>query len=164
MASETISARKREAMAAQAAFTKDNPRKVWALKDDAPDWLRDAVYAAHGGSLPDDRTYELCRDAMCWINENDGEPSEDDIHAEADNAVPVYNSERAAWLAEDASRFEEIDSVAAEFGSESASTFDKIGMAMFAEIEGVYRTLFDAWSEYADSIESEDDEPADDAE
>jgi hypothetical protein len=72
------------------AFTRENPRNVWCLKDDAPDWMRDAIRDAHSdGRLPDDRIYENCRSMVDSISEIDDPDNVDTVEI-ADGCVDIY--------------------------------------------------------------------------
>lgn len=81
------------------AFTRDNPRQVWSLKDDSPNWMRDAIRDAHSdGRMPDDWIYESCRAIVDSIAEYDS-ADECDTCEIADSQVDIYTSELCAWLA-----------------------------------------------------------------
>ena len=74
-----------------------------ALKDNAPQWIADAVRAAHGDRLPCDWIYKQCDNVASDIRQaiihEDIEPSElaDSIEIEAD----IYTANLTAWLAND---------------------------------------------------------------
>lgn len=80
-------------------FTKENPRAVVCLADNSPEWLRDAVYAAHAGGMPNDWIYEECGAACDAID--DGSLTDDDsVHEYADARVDVYTQELYQWAAD----------------------------------------------------------------
>ena len=89
-----------------------------ALKDNAPEWVRDAVREAHGERLPCDWIYKQCdyiaSDIRQAIVNNDCEADDlaDDIEVEAD----VYTASLTAWLADDIRNIEYCDQWADEMG------------------------------------------------
>ena len=82
---------------------RDNGGTFHALKDNAPQWIADAVRAAHGDRLPCDWIYKQCdaiaSDIRQAIIHEDIEPNElaDSIAVEAD----IYTASLTAWLADD---------------------------------------------------------------
>lgn len=76
-------------------WANDNPRKVWTLTDEAPEWLQDAVYEAHQGTLPCDWIYEECKAAFDAELED-----EDAVHEHADSRVDIYTKNLAQWYAD----------------------------------------------------------------
>ena len=97
------------AAAFSAAFTTDrrdvDGSKFVRLEDGAAEWMRDAVREAHGGMLPDDTRYSMIRRTVDAIAEHlayDGDADLDDVRAELiDGLIPVYTSDRLAWLADE---------------------------------------------------------------
>jgi hypothetical protein len=82
---------------------RDNGGTFHALKDNAPQWIADAVRAAHGDRLPCDWIYKQCdaiaSDIRQAILHEDIEPNDlaDSIETEAD----IYTASLTAWLADD---------------------------------------------------------------
>lgn len=79
--------------------TRDDGKQFCMLKDGHPEWLKDAVYAAHDDSLPDDWIYAECRAACDAIDEGSLK-DEDSLHGHADGRVDVYTKERFQWAAD----------------------------------------------------------------
>jgi hypothetical protein len=61
------------------------------IKDGSPDWIKDAIHAAHDGKLPDDWSYQVSREAFSAI----AEETEAD---EFSNDVDCYTSDLVTWL------------------------------------------------------------------
>ena len=80
-------------------WTNDNPRNVWTLTDDAPEWLRGAVQGAHGELMPDDWTFDRCRGACLAIDESIKHQSTFDPYEYADRVTDVYHRGLAGWYA-----------------------------------------------------------------
>lgn len=78
--------------------TRDNGDRFVTLKDDAPDWLREAVYDAHKGSLPDDWVFETCYHACLAID--DGMLTEEETHGFCEGEVDIYTRPLFQWAAD----------------------------------------------------------------
>lgn len=75
----------------------------WSLDDAAPEWLRTAVYEAHGDRLPNDWTYEQCANAwhaICDYVREDGNVDDFDTHEHADSMVDLYIRLVFEWAGE----------------------------------------------------------------
>tara|TARA_Y100000310_G_C20066925_1_gene527564 strand:+ start:51 stop:521 length:471 start_codon:yes stop_codon:yes gene_type:complete len=89
-----------------------------ALKDSAPEWVREAVRRAHGERLPCDWIYQQCdlfaSDIRQAIVHGYSEPLElwDNIIIEAD----VYTASLTAWLADHLDNLEYVREWIADFG------------------------------------------------
>lgn len=122
------------AAAFSAAFTTDrrdvDGSKFVRLEDGAAEWMRDAVREAHGGMLPDDTRYSMIRRTVDAIAEHlayDGDADLDDVRAELiDGLIPVYTSDRLAWLASHLDRLAYCDDAAADMGGDGADLADEL--------------------------------------
>ena len=77
-------------------------------KDDAPEWVRDSVFAAHGDAmLPDDYIYATVAETLEFIGDTEDDP-EDSANAFADD-TDVYNSDLTAWVSSNAIRGSYVD-------------------------------------------------------
>jgi hypothetical protein len=69
------------------------------LKDDHPEWLKDAVHEAHHDTLPNDWIYEECHAAVeafdtgCLLDE-------DAVHQYVDGRVDTYTRDLYQWAAD----------------------------------------------------------------
>ena len=86
-----------------------------ALKDNAPQWIADAVRAAHGDRLPCDWIYKQCDNVASDIRQailhEDICPEDLDIRPEAD----IYTATLTAWLADDIRNLDYCNQWADEF-------------------------------------------------
>lgn len=92
------------------------------LKKGAPEWVREAVYAAHaatGDRAPDDWVYGLCESAADMI---EGHSAEDDAYAAvfewADSQCDVYTGQLFAWMSADACNRQLCDEAVEHFGGQ----------------------------------------------
>lgn len=77
-------------------------------RDDAPEWVRDVIYAVHGNSFPDDWTYKAIKEAASAIEE-EGE----DAQIEPD----IYTSELLEWLTNASGAVDYCDEATSEYGA-----------------------------------------------
>jgi len=91
---------------------------TFTLRESRPDWLYDAVMAAHDDELPNDWRYATCAAIASWIDdqEADSVDLDDSPNEIADSLTAVYNGELVAWLADDLARADYADQIAGEFG------------------------------------------------
>lgn len=133
--------------------TSHQGEKFTTLKDDAPEWLRDAVREAHDNEFPNDWRYEMCLGiaeaiAMC------DEINEDTVYdLNLDSLVDVYTSDLTRWLADDVNRLSLVDEVRESWGyDDSVSTFNILQGAQLYAMEGMARIIVAAM------LESEDED------
>jgi hypothetical protein len=78
--------------------SKDDEQSFYTLKDDAPEWLQNAVSDAHRGTLPNDWTYAECYAAVVAYDE--GYIREGDTYDHVDSRVDVYTKNLFQWSTE----------------------------------------------------------------
>lgn len=132
-------------------FTRDNPRKVISLKEEFHDsWLRDAIYEAHGGLLPDDWVYEECFAACEAIDEENLSAADGSVHEYADARVDVYTSVLFHWAADHCTSnvFANAEAEAEDLGVKDAEdTNARLGLIQFCAIARIAQTMLDAYEE-----------------
>lgn len=122
----------------------DDPESSFVtLKDGAPEWVKDLVYAAHGEFAPDDWRYDKIQDALAYIAEVD---DPEDSGEFADQAVDIYTTNRLTWLASNLNRVAYCDEAAAEFGAGDTATdiVSMIGWGQYAEASEIYGLVLQA--------------------
>lgn len=145
-----------EFTAALIADTRPDGTSFVRCTDDAPEWVREAVYAAHAGMMPDDTKYSMVRDVADAIAEalEYSEDLDDARHERVDGLVPTYNSDRVKWLASHLDRASYVDDARREYGTEGADLFDQLGAGIYAEYDEIWGILADAIAERADELET----------
>jgi hypothetical protein len=141
--------------------TRTNGATFYKLADDAPEWMHDAVHAAHDAvdELPDDEVYAACRSAAEALADSDN--WEDGAHEWADGEVSVYNATRVAWLAEKPLiRGPLVDEAAQEMGfsydGDSAGIFALIAYGWYEWARRIYGAIADACEAQADEGDDSD--------
>lgn len=117
----------------------------------APDWLRDLVYAAHAGMLPDDWRYACIQGALSAIAETDWCDPEDLRHEFADNYVDTYDDCRIEWLKSHWYRADYCDDAVDEgLCSPTETIIARIGMGQYMEASEVYSRVLAELEKLAD--------------
>lgn len=129
--------------------------KFYKLADGSPEWMTDAVHAAHGDMMPDDWRYQfILKVASAIADLDDGNPDDDrDIddlrHEAVDGAVSVYTSDLTAWLASHVERVGYCDEAFSE-GLASIGT-GAIGLLQ----AGQYAEIDEVWGQLVAALEGE---------
>lgn len=142
--------------------TRDNGEGFYCLKDGSPDWMQDALHAAHDGGdmMPNDWSYRFASQMADHIAETlEYAPDNDlsDIVSEgADILVPAYNSDRLAWLASHTSRVAFVDDAAEELGiAPDGGIMAMIGTGIYTELQMIGAALVEAIEAQVDEDEEE---------
>lgn len=125
--------------------------KFYCLRDDAPEWMREAARDAHRGMMPNDWTYRLiyrmADGIACALQSNDDPDMSEVILNAADYAIPDYNSERLEWLSSHGSRVDLLDDFLCEYGDPKLGVMVAIGEAIRSEAEEIGWHLWDAFKD-----------------
>lgn len=140
----TIQERARLLHAAMERRTRSNGEGFYSLADGAPEWMQDAVYAAHGDMLPDDWRYRIIRGAATALAGGD---DPDDPYLFADEFVPHQTADRLSWLSSHAYRASYVDDAVADLGHSDCGVIGDIGMGIYEEAAEVFGLLVSALAE-----------------
>lgn len=134
--------------------TRDNGDTFYCLKDGSPEWMTDAIHAAHGDMLPDDWRYSAIHDAASIIEDADDMDRAGDEFADD---VDVYNGRLLSWAASHGSRMAYCDDAMEEFGKPE-SLAQLLMWGQYAERREVFDQLLAALAELADDKDEDEDE------
>lgn len=88
----------------------DTDEWFYTLKDDAPEWLREAVYDAHNDEMPNDWVYDHLDTFARHIDSLDADADLEDIsHEMADGNVDIYTHDLNRWYADNLGRSEWVE-------------------------------------------------------
>lgn len=120
------------------------------LADDRPDWLQDAVRAAHQGTLPNDWIYAECRAAVEAFDDNGGDIDEDAAHEYVDGRVEVMTKELFQWAADFCltDTWASAEEEAADAGLPEMMD-SRIAAVQYAAVRHIAETMFEACREHA---------------
>lgn len=124
-------------------------RYFWTLRDNAPEWLHNAIRDAHQTDLPNDWIYGMCQLACEAID--DGSLTEDTLSEFADSMVDIYTADRFHWAAEMclSSTFGYAEEQAKEIGGESNDISDMLGKIQYFAIEYIAQVILNAYNNAA---------------
>lgn len=128
-------------------WTRQNPRKVDCLTEERPDWLYDAVVAAHQGDFPNDWIYSECR-AACEAIDDGSLSSDDDVHEYADSRVDVYTHDLASWYADmcSSTTYATAEEEAHDLGAIDGEAIDhRLKIVQYVALSYIARTILDAY-------------------
>lgn len=135
-----------DALAYWEPFTRDSaPDETWhKLTDARPDWLYNAVRAAHGtdrdgapAMLPDDYRYEFSREALQAIADADEGDDTDDLADDLE--ADIYTADLTAWLSSHGHRPGYCDDAADGMGN--LSTVERMQLGQLAERREVFAVI-----------------------
>jgi hypothetical protein len=104
---------------------RENGEPFACLKDDAPEWCRDAVREAHDDALPNDWIYAACRDMAEALAESDSGDMEAVYDAAAGMTDP-YTHQLLKWAADVPGALDACDEAASTFGRGADSIADML--------------------------------------
>lgn len=106
------------------------------LTDEADEWMRDLVRAAHGDMLPDDWRYDAIASAVEFIAEN--EDYDDRADEWADGMVDVYSSALLEWFGSRGASAAYVQEARDEWGDAGEDVWDEIRRGQFMEAREVF--------------------------
>jgi hypothetical protein len=139
--------------------TQRGDETITTLRDDAPSWVTDMVYEAHGNMLPDDWRYEWIREACAAITDAGEDSDLTEVGQEFADGVDVYTGERLRWLASNLSRADYCDEAQAEgLAGDDAGVIELIGLGQYMERLEVFASVSEAIADHAEETEDDEDE------
>lgn len=127
----------------------DAPNYV-RLRDGAPGWIGELVYAAHRDMMPADWRYARIADAINAAAEGAlglSDPDFDDTNASewADSQVDIYTSDLLDWLASSTGRPAYVDE-AVELGmsADDDGIIGQIKLGQFCELEEIASSVLES--------------------
>jgi hypothetical protein len=119
--------------------------KYVATAEGVPQWLVDALYAAHQGDMPRDWIYAECQAAAEAYDEG-SLTDEDDVATYADGRVDIYTADRFRWAAEHCQTHTWVtaEEQAKEIGAPLEEVESRLGVIQYYAIEFIARTMLDA--------------------
>ncbi len=117
--------------------TREDGTEYTRRKEDAPTWLQELVFEAHGDMLPDDWRY-ACIAAACEAIAD----GTDDAHDFADPYVDVYTADLYEWLSSNLTRQGYCDDADREYGADTGIV-ERIQVGQYEEAREVFEAVKD---------------------
>lgn len=146
----------------------DSANAFYTLRDGSPEWMRDAIHAAHDaldGRMPDDWTYSACRGVLSEIDEED---SADDVRERdgeiADRQTNDSTHRLCVWLASHVGNVALCDEALDEGLCDGSATItQRIALGQYLAYTRILDTLVRAIEAQADERDAANDDSAEDA-
>lgn len=132
--------------------TRNDGKDFYKLRDGSPQWMTDAVHAAHGDIMPDDWIFDQCDSIARSLTEYEPERWEDAAHDIADGLVDVYNNDRARWLASHLAFGEMCDEATDELG-QASGIYETIGRGQYYMLLRMVDAIVNALTDEAERRE-----------
>jgi len=126
------------------------------LRDGSPQWMTDAIHAAHGDILPMDWIYLHCNHIVDMMTEYEPEQWDDSVSEWCDGLVDVYNADRVRWLALHLDFADFVDEAVEEYGHSDQGVIGDIGMGQFKLLEQIAYAMLSAVNEQAEAADDEE--------
>jgi hypothetical protein len=113
----------------------------WCVRDNAPEYVKELCFEAHGDMMPDDFRYAFIVEALSALSDTD-EP--DDINIEAD----PYTHDLLRWLGSNLQRAEYCNAAAEDFGLETRDIIEWIRLGQLREkreVLGCIESFLETW-------------------
>ena len=130
----------------------------YKLRDGSPQWMTDAIHAAHGDILPLDWIYEHCHHVADKMTEYEPEQWDDSVSEWADSLVDVYNYDLARWLSLHLDFAEIVDEAVREYGhadqrEEGRGIMGDIAQGQYKLLEQIAWAMVNAVNEQAEAAD-----------
>lgn len=136
--------------------TREDGSAFYCLKNDAPEWVRDAVREAHGGAWPNDWIYQHCAYAADALAELDDSDDPEDFGGDfASQNVEPYTHCLTRWLADVPGAIEACDDAAADgLTLGDGGIVDDLQAGQYMMLREIYATLAHACEEAQEEIKA----------
>ena len=153
--SKTVNELAKEALGWFITDTRDNGEEFVKTKEGRPDWLKNLIFTAHGGMLPDDYRYKFIENSLQYIADQDEDADLDRPEIEAD----IYTSDLTKWLHSRNDRVCYLTEALETFGIKDG--FAALQLAQLREREEVYHSVLSSLRELYDAQEDDEEEQED---
>ena len=127
----------------------------WILAPSSPEWMSEAVMAAHDEELPNDSRYELIRDCLQALSDDGVESLEDALNASPElsaDIAPIATGELLQWFSQMPRRLGDCDEALNQERVSELSSYELLSEGFRLAAEGVISSLADSLEDAADSL------------
>ena len=129
--------------------------KYLTLSAGSPDWMSEAIMAAHHGELPNDSRYQLIRDCLQALSDDGVENLQealDDSYELARDLVPLCTGELLQWFSFLPCRLGDCDEALNQSRVSELTTYEILSEGFRLAAEEVISSLADSLEDAADSL------------
>lgn len=129
------------------------------LRSGSPEWMQEAVRAAHGDRLPSDWIYAACQSAAQDIATEDAESARDwaggRLYFWADGEVDIGDANALAWGGDNYALASEAEAEAeADLGKIDGTAAKRMQVAQYYAASAIGRTIAEALQDRAEALEA----------
>jgi hypothetical protein len=139
--------------------TREDGSTYYTIRDGSPDWMIEAVMAAHDEELPNDWRYSVCNFLAQNLAEYDSaEEAYEHVGELAESQSTVYTSELLSWYAERPSRLDYADQAEENMGyghDPGAITGDRLHLGHYYAIQQMAELLISACEERSRQMDAQ---------
>ena len=135
--------------------SRDDGSEFLKLSSDSPQWMSECVMAAHDGELPNDSRYQLIRDCLQALSDEEVESQEEALDASyelARDLVPLCTGELLQWFSFLPGRLGDCDEVLSQGRVSELTTYEILSEGFRLAAEEVISSLADSLEDAADSL------------
>lgn len=129
--------------------------KYLTLSAGSPDWMSEAIMAAHHGELPNDSRYQLIRDCLQALSDDGVENLQealDDSYELARDLVPLCTGELLQWFSFLPGRLGDCDEVLSQGRVSELTTYEILSEGFRLAAEEVISSLADSLEDASDFL------------
>jgi hypothetical protein len=135
--------------------SRDSGSEFWKLSSDSPEWMTDALMAAHDGELPNDSRYELIRDCLQALSDDVVESLEEALEASLElslDLVPTFTGDLIDWFSQMPRRLGDCDEALDQGRVSELTGYEVLSEGFRVAAEEVISSLADSLEDAADSL------------
>lgn len=127
----------------------------WILAPSSPEWMSEAVLAAHDEELPNDSRYELIRDCLQALSDDGAESQEEALEASLElsrDLVPTFTGDLLQWFSGMPRRLGDCDEALDQGRVLELNSYEILSEGFRLAAEEVISSLADSLEDAADSL------------
>lgn len=129
--------------------------EFWKLKPGSPQWMTDALMAAHDEELPNDSRYDLIRCCLQALSDDGVESQEEALEASLElslDLVPIHTGDLLRWFSEMPRRLGDCDEALDQGRVSELTSYEMLSEGFRLAAEEVISSLADSLEDAADSL------------
>ncbi len=139
---------------------KRGEEEIWVFTDEAPIWVKEMAFRAHGDMMPDDRKFEFVVEALGALSEAESDASEDELREMSDRLeADIYNADLLRWLSSHLERSGYVDEATGDYGHSDMGIMGDIMLGQLREKEEVFNSIMESLMLGPDELEEQSDLP-----
>lgn len=139
------------------ADDREDGTRFYKLRDGSPQWMTDAIHAAHGDILPLDWIYEHCHHVADKMTEYEPEQWDDCVHEWVGSLADVYTADLFRWLSLHVDFAGFVDEATGEQGHSGFGISGDVEMGQRLLLEQIAYAMLSAVNEQAEAADESEE-------